>query len=68
MMFREEFRDFVDENPSGILVWYKALGPIGSGFDSHKGVFPCLLGFLLNWCDITSSGDGYDRVVPVVAR
>ncbi|MFS7982638.1 hypothetical protein Hanom_Chr10g00965181 [Helianthus anomalus] len=48
--------------------WDNALGQIGPGFDSHTGVFPCLLGFLLNWCGIMPSGDGYDRVVPLVAR
>ncbi|MFS7914177.1 hypothetical protein Hanom_Chr02g00150331 [Helianthus anomalus] len=49
--------------------WDKTLGPIGPGFDSYKGVFPYLLGFLLNWCiDIMSNGDGYDRVVLLVAR
>ncbi|MFS7963723.1 hypothetical protein Hanom_Chr08g00741701 [Helianthus anomalus] len=47
--------------------WYKTLRTIGHGFDSHKGVFPCLLGFLLNWCGVMPSGDGYDRVV-LVAR
>ncbi|KAJ0623678.1 hypothetical protein HanIR_Chr01g0034841 [Helianthus annuus] len=25
--------------------WDKALGPIGPGFDSHKGGFPMFIGF-----------------------
>ncbi|MFS7974862.1 hypothetical protein Hanom_Chr10g00873741 [Helianthus anomalus] len=53
----------------GLLASGKALGPIGLGFDSHKGVSSYLLSFFLNWCiDIMPSGDGYDRVVPLVAR
>ncbi|KAJ0874492.1 hypothetical protein HanPSC8_Chr11g0464751 [Helianthus annuus] len=37
---------------------------------SQRGFFPDLLGFLLNWCIsiILPSGDGYDRVVLLVAR
>ncbi|MFS7965478.1 hypothetical protein Hanom_Chr09g00762751 [Helianthus anomalus] len=49
--------------------WDMTLGSIDLGFDSYKGVFPYLLGFLLNWCiGVMPSGDGYDRVVPLVAR